>query len=410
MEFEETLPDGEGARVFLTLKFPLLDPAGIPYAIGGVTTEITERKRMEEDLHREREFLKAVLDNIGEGVVACDADGRLNFFNQAAREFHQQDEQPLPPDQWAECYGLFDCDGSTPMRQEDIPLYRANRGERVRDAELVIAPRQGPVRRLIVNGQALFNADGHKLGAVVTMHDVTELKRAEEARARLLAQLMTAQEDERRGIARDLHDGIGQALTSVLVGLRAVEDAPTLDTARERLGELRRITAATIDEVRRLARGLRPCVLDDLGLGPALANFVEDFSRVHGIAVDLQAEPLAAGRLPRLVETALYRIVQEALTNVARHAHARSVTVAIARHASSIQAIISDDGRGFDVETLEQAVGARGHFGLSGIRERATLLDGSATIQSEPGVGTQVCVIIPLADESHAEDPGAHRR
>ncbi len=223
---------------------------------------------------------------------------------------------------------------------------------------------------------------------------------ANEVRARLLIQVMSAREEEQRRIARDLHDGIGQSLTSLLLGLCAAAEVPTFAEARARLGELRSITASLLDEVRRLALGLRPSVLDDLGLAAALERYAADYTQAHGIAVDVVAPDLALVRLPAEVETALYRIAQEALTNVLKHAAAKAVSLVVRRElgaSSSVHFTVEDDGRGFDSDALLQAPGTGIGLGLLDIRERAALLNGSVTIESRPGSGTTVHVCIPLS-------------
>jgi len=227
---------------------------------------------------------------------------------------------------------------------------------------------------------------------------------ANEGRARLLKQVMSAREEEQRRIARDLHDGIGQSLTSLLLGLRVAAEVPTLEEARARLGELRGITASLLDEVRRLARGLRPSVLDDLGLAAVLERYAADYTQAHGIAVDVYAPDLALARLPADVETALYRIAQETLTNVLKHAAAKAVSLVVRRESSGVHLTVEDDGRGFDNDALLQAPGAGKGLGLLDIRERAALLNGSVTLESRPGSGTTVHVCIPLREENHGED------
>ena len=233
---------------------------------------------------------------------------------------------------------------------------------------------------------------------------------ANEVRARLLKQVMSAREEEQRRIARDLHDGIGQSLTSLLLGLRAAAEVPTFEEARARLGELRDITASLLNEVRRLARGLRPSVLDDLGLAAGLERYAADYTQAHGIAVDVVAPDLALARLPAEVETALYRIAQEALTNVLKHAAAKAVSLVVRRElggSSGVHLTVEDDGRGFDSDALLQAPGwasAGKGLGLLDIRERAALLNGSVTLESRPGSGTTVHVCIPLREENHGED------
>lgn len=224
--------------------------------------------------------------------------------------------------------------------------------------------------------------------------------RDSEGHARALAKrVLTAQEDERRRIARDLHDEIGQSLTSVLIGLRTAEEALSFDEARARLGDLRGIAAGALDEVRRLARGLRPSVLDDLGLGPALERYAEDYARAHGLRAEVQVGTLN-GRLPDEVETTLYRIAQEALTNTARHAQASRVRVSVLRGPDAVTLTVTDDGRGFS----SSGILAGQHLGLASMRERASLLNGSVCVESRAGAGTTVQVRLPLVEKNHGED------
>jgi signal transduction histidine kinase len=230
---------------------------------------------------------------------------------------------------------------------------------------------------------------------------------ANEARARLLKQVMSAREEEQRRIARDLHDGIGQSLTSLLLGLCAAAEVPTFEEAQARLKELRGITASLLDDVRRLARGLRPSLLDDLGLVAVLERYAADFTQAHGIAVDVYTPDLASARLPAEVETALYRIAQEALTNVLKHAAAKAVSLVVGRElggSPGVHLTVEDDGRGFDNDALIQAPGTGIGLGLLDIRERAALLNGAVTLESRPGSGTTVHVYIPLKEENHGEN------
>ncbi len=133
----------------------------------------------EEPVKRRREFLEAVLESLDEGIVACDADGTLALFNRATREFHGLPAEPLPPEQWADHYNLYLADGKTPMATADIPLFRALRGEHVRNQEMVIAPRNGKRRTLLATGQAIFDAGGNTLGAVVALRDITQQRETE---------------------------------------------------------------------------------------------------------------------------------------------------------------------------------------------------------------------------------------
>ena len=232
----------------------------------------------------------------------------------------------------------------------------------------------------------------------------TELGRKEEMRARLLEQVITAQEDERKRIARELHDETSQALTSLMVGLKVLEQRPDLVEDKEALADLRALTAKTLDAVHDLSLQLRPSVLDDLGLVPALERLVTEFGRTHGIPVALETNLRTGGRLPPAMETTLYRIGQEALTNVARHASASLASLVLERRAGVVTLILEDDGQGFDV--ANPLTGGRDgrSLGIFGMRERATLLGGTLTIESTPGAGTTVFVEIPLPTE-RTDDP-----
>lgn len=221
--------------------------------------------------------------------------------------------------------------------------------------------------------------------------------RDERARGQLLERVISAQEEERRRIARELHDETAQAVTSLLVGLRSVQEAPTLRAARERAAALRPIVSQTVEDVGGLARRLHPSVLDDLGLVPALRRYCGDHPGLRALDVGIDAGERPP-RLPAQVETALYRIAQEALTNVVRHASARRVHIALARGESFVELRVEDDGIGFDAQAVLHAGPPRGRLGLVGIRERVAFLGGSFTLRSEPGKGAAVIVRCPLAE------------
>ncbi len=219
-----------------------------------------------------------------------------------------------------------------------------------------------------------------------------ELQRErEQLRRQLLEGVIAAQEDERRRIARELHDSTSQSLTSLMVSLRNIEAVCEKPQLLEQVTNMRQVLSQTLDEVHNLAVQLRPAALDDLGLEAALGRFVQEWQRQHRIQADLTVH-IGENRLPEIIETAIYRIVQEALTNVARHAQATSASVLVHHRQRDVVTVIEDDGIGFDPGT----VSANGHLGLLGIRERAELLQGRMTIESAPGKGTSVFVSIPL--------------
>jgi two-component system, NarL family, sensor histidine kinase DevS len=257
---------------------------------------------------------------------------------------------------------------------------------------------------LLVRGRAIGVLAAHdKLGADVRFTD-TDLRLAETfaARAALavdlseriardsLRRVVEGQELERRRLARELHDETGQALTSILLGLKALEERLKDPASRAATEELRELVVSTLRDVRRLAVELRPSALDDFGLVAALERLAESFAEQTGISVDFQTA-LAGERLAEEVETALYRIVQESLTNVVKHAQARRVSILLARKAGAVKAVVEDDGQGFD--PAEQTDGG---YGLMGMRERLALLGGRLEVESSHDGGTTIAAEVPV--------------
>ncbi|MGZ4333169.1 MAG: GAF domain-containing protein [Gaiellaceae bacterium] len=204
-----------------------------------------------------------------------------------------------------------------------------------------------------------------------------------------LRRVVGGQELERRRLARELHDETGQALTSILLGLKAVEEAKDDGALQDASRNLRELVVATLQDVRRLAVELRPKALDDFGLVPALERLVQTFSEGTGIEVQLEAR-LGDVRLSEEIETTLYRLIQEALTNVVKHAHANTVSILLVRRDGKVMGIVEDDGRGFDPSEVRED-----GLGLVGMRERAGLIGGRLTVEASAGAGTTIAVEVP---------------
>ena len=202
--------------------------------------------------------------------------------------------------------------------------------------------------------------------------------------------VVEAQELERARLARELHDETGQALTSILLGLKSLEDRVDSDDGRTAVTELRNLVVSTLQDVRRLAVELRPAALDDFGLVPAIERLRDTVEEQGGLSVDVQS-PLGDERLPPETETALYRIVQEALINVLKHAAATRVTVRLSRSGKTVALVVQDDGNGFDPASVRD-----GGLGLVGMRERVALLGGRLTVESSEGGGTLLKAEVPF--------------
>ena len=223
--------------------------------------------------------------------------------------------------------------------------------------------------------------------------EIRQREDAEKLREDVVRRIVTAQEDERLRLSRELHDVVGQHLAALMLGLNSLEDYLKATPGAAVLSSLQALTETIGREIHALAVRLRPTALDDLGLVRAVTNHVEAWAGRTGIQVELHTVGLDGPRLSSEVETALYRIVQEALTNVLKHAGASHVSVVLNRLDREVSAVIEDDGRGFDPEA-QQAAGGTG-LGLLGMRERARQLGGRITVESTPGTGTTVFVRIP---------------
>jgi PAS domain S-box-containing protein len=232
------------------------------------------------------------------------------------------------------------------------------------------------------------------IGVIAVVADISERRRAEELQARLTGEVMTAQDEERRRIARELHDETGQSLTGLLVGLRTIEASRSVAEATELAEQLRGIAAEGLGNLRRLMSGLHPSVLDDLGLSAAVRRHVQQFAELHGLTINLRIAGTEPDGLPPLVQNTVYRVLQEALTNVAKHSRAQSARVRLASGKAAIELEVRDDGIGISRGAAKKAPSSG--LGLRGMRERAALLGGAIRIDSGPGQGTTITCFIPL--------------
>jgi signal transduction histidine kinase len=212
----------------------------------------------------------------------------------------------------------------------------------------------------------------------------------------LSRQLLKAQEEERRRIARELHDEIGQSLTAVRINLQRAMSSAEVPTILPYLKESDGLVDRVLQQVRHLSLDLRPAVLDDLGLVAAVRWSLDRTCRRAGLLGQVAADPPEI-LLPSEIATACFRIVQEALTNVVRHAGAHRVDIALTRSGDHLELVVRDDGRGFDVAAERQSALRGGNLGLLGMQERVALLSGRLEIESTPGQGTTVVVRLPLA-------------
>ena len=235
-----------------------------------------------------------------------------------------------------------------------------------------------------------FSEDDLRLAETLAARAAIAVDLSEQVSRDAVRRAVEAQELERARLARELHDETGQALTSILLGLKPLEQAAESAEAREAVASVRELVVSTLQDVRRLAVELRPTALDDFGLVPAVERLADTFREQSGLDVDLEAQ-LGEERLPSEAETTLYRVIQEALTNIVKHAAASRVSILLQRKRGAVVAVVEDDGAGFDpASTRDDALG------LAGMRERVALAGGRLQVESSSGAGTTLVAEVPV--------------
>ncbi|HEY2899244.1 MAG TPA: PAS domain S-box protein [Polyangia bacterium] len=355
--------------------------AGMPAVLVSVL-DVTYRRRTEAQAR----YLDFLLATVTDAVVVSDQEFVLTGWNAAAESTYGR--------RAAEVLGQPDA---LVFRTDFVGVERAEAIQRLVETgrfhgQLTHRRRDGKRVHIESRAAALFDSAGQRIGYVSVNRDITDRRYAEETIRALLNDVITAQEEERRRIARELHDETAQTLTSLLVGLQTLEQSTELGRAQNAAATLRTLVSAALEGVQRIARGLRPSVLDDLGLEDALERLATEFARANKFVVDLHVTGPRLPRLPESLELALYRVAQEALTNAAKHASPAAVSVLVHRNVNAIRLVVEDDGRGFDVTEAQSGK----QLGLLGMRERAHLVGGLMTVESSPGAGTTICVTVPM--------------
>lgn len=290
----------------------------------------------------------------------------------------------------------------------EAALQRAMQGRCSYEHEFRTLHPDGSLHWLSARGHFFYDAYGQPVRMIGVMRDVTEQRRARElleqrvaertyALRQLLLHMETLQDDERRRIARELHDGLGQYLSSMALSVGSLRHAAV--PPRDALDRLHDLMQQLDRELDRIIFILRPTALEDCGLAEGVAAYVQTWSELTGVDADVEARGLDGQRLPPQVEAAVFRVVQEALTNVAKYAHASRASVSLERRRRQLVGSVEDDGRGFSLDEAAQPVAGRAKWGLVGMQERIEALGGSFAIESQPGSGTTVLWRLPLGGE-----------
>jgi PAS domain S-box-containing protein len=338
---------------------------------------------------------RVLIESMNEGAVTVTADKVILYANQC---FARMVRCPLEQVTGGSLRRFLSAADQAALR----PLLRRARKAGSKLAVSLIAadgsnmPVQISIRPLAMDGLAAA-----PVGLVVT--DLTEAKRTEGLLRALAHRVVSVQEEERRRVALELHDNITQLLCAVLFRSQALADGLSArhEPAKKEARKLRLLIGRTAEEVERISRDLRPSALDQLGLAAVLRDSIRKFSARTGVAVKLTRLGLTT-RLPADTELALYRILQETMKNVEKHARARHVTLVLRQQGAFVGLTITDDGIGFDTHHLRAGRKDRGALGLLGMRERATFAGGALTVKSGPRAGTEIDVRIPLPPKGQA--------
>lgn len=359
--------------------------------VRGMARDITEQRRAEDALRESEERYRELFENAKDAIYVHDLSGRYTSVNRAAERLVGFTRDQI--------LGKTFRDFVAPEHVKEVRknLCRKLDEESETTYEIDVITRDD--RRVPVEvSSRLVYENGLLVGVQGTVRDISERKRAQEARQSYSHRLIEAQETERQRIARELHDQLGQVLTALKLNMHSLQDKCSDREAWPHIEENVKIIDEALEQVRNLAVDLRPLLLDDLGLVTALRWYVErQAQRTHIRAEFINELPDADVRFSYELETACFRIAQEALTNVVRHSHADKVSLRLLRNGTNLILLITDDGVGFDVRALRNPAAAAATLGLRGMEERAYAVGGRIEIESAKDTGTRVRVQLPIA-------------
>jgi len=361
--------------------------------VRGIARDITDERRAQKALRESEERYRELFENSKDAIYVHDMSGRFTSVNRAAERLSGYTREELTGRHFS---SLLTPEYARHVREQLCKKLEAA-GETTYEVELIT--KQG--RRIPVEvSSRLIIENGLPVGVQGCVRDVSEKKRAHDAARSYSRRLIEAQEAERRRISIELHDQVGQILTAVKMNLHALQKTCSAPDILKSIQENLSAIDEAVDQVRDLSVDLRPLLLDDFGLVVAVRWYLDRQAKNSGIAVEFNSLSLSEDdRFPADLETACFRIVQEGVTNVVRHARAKHVSIRLERTGSDLILLIADDGAGFDVKAKRSAGSGAATLGLRGMEERALAVGGTLTIDSASGLGTQICASLPVAQE-----------
>jgi PAS domain S-box-containing protein len=427
--YEECLPFKNRNTWWLTTLNPIADENGHIYRIVGTSLNISERKIAETELDREKHFLQALLDNLSDGIVACDRDGVLTLFNQATKEFHGLPETAIPASEWAAYYDLYLPDGETMMSQEEIPLFRALQGESVRDVEMMIIPKQGKTRTLLANGDPILDRHGEKIGAIVAMRDISDRKVVEQALARLnyeleirvqertiqleqVNKLLFGVTEQLRKSNQELEQFAYIASHDLKAPLRAIsnlsewieedladkldqESRNNLDLLRGRVHRLENLINGLLAYSR---VGKATSETESVNVATMLAEIIDLLDVPHNFQIEIK------GAMPTFVTEMipLQQVFINLISNAIKHSDSNEgkIVISVEEQRDYYLFTVADNGKGIDpkyhdrIFTIFQTLEARDTkestgIGLAIVKKVVENQGGTIEVQSQLGAGTK---------------------
>jgi PAS domain S-box-containing protein len=384
--FEYEVYRKDGTRIWLSDNVRAVrDESGAIIYYEGTVKDITERKQMEEANAR----LAAIVNSSDDAIIGTTLDGTIVSWNSGAEKLYSYAAE--------EVIGRSINILVPPDRADEVPEIhlRLKAGENINNYETVRARKDGKLLAVSLSISLVKDLAGRILGAATIARDITRSKRAEEMLQTFSQRLIETQEAERSRVARELHDEIGQALTAIKLNMQAILLSTGLSPRAAQLKETLAIVDRAMQQVHDISLGLRPMLLDDLGLVAALRWYMNHWAQQSGLKAEFVAQ-LSSARLPPELETACFRIAQEALTNIVRHAQASQIRIELAERGAELHLEIRDDGVGFNQDAMPKGYAPKGSLGLQGMRERVLILSGDIKIKSTVRRGTEIHVCFPL--------------
>ena len=396
--FEHQTFRKDGSKIWISVNaHAIRNVVGDILYYEGTAQDITERKRAEQALRESEERYRELFENSKDAFYVHDMKGVYVSVNRAAEKLSGYRRHEII----GKHFSQFMTPEYARQVQRQLQKKLDSAGETTYEIEMIT--KKGKHVPVEISSRLILE-QGLPAGVQGCVRDISERKKAQEAARNYSRRLIDAQESERRRISRELHDQVGQILTAVKMNLHALRQTCAQPETLSSIDDNLRVIDEAVDQVRDLSVDLRPLLLDDFGLVVALRWYLERQTKNIGIPAKFISGSLDEyDRFSSELETACFRIVQEGVTNIVRHARASRISIRLERVVSDLLLLITDDGAGFDARLLRSGTAGIATLGLRGMEERAQAAGGTITIDSAPALGTEICVRLPIQGETRKQ-------